>query len=119
MMEVCKEWVKGPLPESAPTTRLRRKRPFIGLAPEPRNPTHKRHSWPPQRSMRCQAICLRADSGSSAFRMVVQPLCLARCQAHARQEKLAVLRVSQIAGVRDHDRGDGAQPLDDLLRVTE
>src|SRR5271169_3057197 len=40
-------------------------------------------------------------------------------QAQARQVKLAVLGVPIEAGVRYHERRDGAQPRDDLSRVVE
>ena len=45
-------------------------------------------------------------------------VCVGR-QPQAGQIKLAVLGVSQEAGVRDHDRGNGPQPLDDFSGVVE
>jgi len=51
---------------------------------------------------------LRADSGSSALRLVVQPLCLARCQAQTRQQQVAVLSVPQITWLVHHDRRNGS-----------
>jgi hypothetical protein len=44
---------------------------------------------------------------------------LAGRQAQSRQEQLAVLGVSQIAGVWHHDGGDGAQARDDISRLAE
>ena len=44
---------------------------------------------------------------------------LRNCQAQAGQIKLAVLGVSQEAGVRDHDGANGAQARDDLSRFGE
>ena len=40
-------------------------------------------------------------------------------QAQAGQKQLAVLGVSQKAGVRDHDRAYRTQPRDDLSRLGE
>jgi hypothetical protein len=44
---------------------------------------------------------------------------LAGRQAQARQQQLAVLGIAQVAGVRNHDTGNGAQALDDLPRLVE
>jgi len=43
--------------------------------------------------------------------------CLADRPAQTRTVKLAVFGIPQIAGVPYHDRGDAAQPCDDLFRV--
>src|SRR5712671_3424831 len=54
----------------------------------------------------------RRDGGSGSWR-------LARRQAQARQQQLALLDVPQEAGVRYDDRSNGAQPRDDLSGVVE
>ena len=44
---------------------------------------------------------------------------LASREAQAGQVKFSMLRITQEVCVCDHDRGDGAQPLDDLACVLE